>query len=146
MSSAEYSGSDRRREPRYATTDRAEVTIATDRQLEISGRVVDVSRFGIRLELFRPLDQGTKVKVMFRRPAVIVGEVRHCWRVGEAFQVGIQIEKVLISPNRHVDDDELALYVSGKGLTEPEFFYVRQHFSECQDCQRRLREREEPVR
>ena len=62
--------------------------------------------------------------------------------MGEGFHVGVQIQKVLISPNRHVDEDELALYVSGKGLTEAELFYIRQHFAECEDCQHRLEERE----
>jgi hypothetical protein len=108
-----------------------------------AGRALDVSRSGLRIALLSPLDPGTQVKITFRRPAVIFGEVRHCKWAGDAYHVGIKIEDVLISPNRHVDEDELALYLSGKGLTEAEFFYIRLHFSDCRECEERLRKREE---
>ena len=110
-----------------------------------AGRALDVSRSGLRIALLSPLDPGTQVKITFRRPAVIFGEVRHCKWAGDAYHVGIKIEDVLISPNRHVDEDELALYLSGKGLTEAEFFYIRLHFSDCRECQERLRKREESI-
>jgi hypothetical protein len=135
----------RRREPRYPTPDTAEVVILSDLPFLLSARVLDVSQTGLRVSIAASLGEGTKVKITFRRPAIIVGEVRHCKRVGDLFHVGIKIHEVLISPNRHVDEDELALYLSGKGLTEPEFFYIRLHFAECEGCQRRLRERETPA-
>jgi hypothetical protein len=135
----------RRREPRYPTTDAAEVMILSDSPLPLSARVLDVSQSGLRVSLPTSLKEGTNVKITFRRPAIILGKVRHCKRVGDLFHVGIEIHDVLISPNRHVDEDELALYLSGRGLTEPEFFYIRLHFAECEDCQRRLREREAPA-
>jgi hypothetical protein len=134
---------ERRREPRYPTNDLAEVTILAERSLPVSGQVEDVSRSGIRISLTSSLRLGTLVQITFRRPAVIIGEVRYCRRAGDRFQVGIKIVDVLISPNRHVDEDELALYLSGKGLTEAKFFYVRLHFSDCRECQERLRKREE---
>jgi hypothetical protein len=134
--------SNRRREPRYATTDTAEVGILLDPTSRRIGRVIDVSRSGLRIALPTPLDPGIEVRITFRRPTVIVGEVRHCARAGDEFHIGIAIRDVLISPNRHVDDDELALYVSGKGLTEAEFFYVRLHFADCEECSGRLQEQE----
>lgn len=106
------------------------------------GQVLDVSRSDLRVVLSSRLGPGTPVEITFHRPAVILGEVRQCRQMGDTFHVRIQIQEVLISSNRHVDDDELALYVSGKGLTEAEFFYVRRHFAECEECRRRLRERE----
>jgi hypothetical protein len=134
---------ERRREPRFPTNDLAEVTILAERSLPVSGQVQDVSRSGIRISLASSLRLGTLVQITFHRPAVIIGEVRHCRRAGDRFHVGMKIVDVLISPNRHVDEDELALYVSNKGLTEAEFFYVRQHFADCRECQARLRKSEE---
>jgi len=136
---------ERRREPRYPTNDAVEITVLAEPPLWFAGRVLDVSRSGLRVALLSPLDPGTQVRITFRRPAVIFAEVRHCKWAGDAFHVGLRIEDVLISPNRHVDEDELELYLSSKGLTEAEFFYVRLHFSDCPECQTRLREREESV-
>jgi len=133
---------ERRGEPRYRTDDLAEVTILAEASLPASGQVQEVSRSGIRISLSFSLRPGTLVQITFRRPTVILGEVRNCRRVRDGFHVGIKIVDVLISPNRHVDEDELTLYLSNKGLTEAEFFYVRQHFAECQDCEKRLRKRE----
>jgi hypothetical protein len=133
---------ERRREPRYPTSDAADVMVLAEPSWHLEGRVMDVSRSGLRVAVRSPLAQDTPVKITFRRPAVILGEVRHCQRARDVFHLGIEIREVLISPNRHVDDDELALYVSGKGLTEAEFFYVRLHFADCPICQGRLKERE----
>jgi hypothetical protein len=133
---------ERRSEPRYLTPDLAEVTILAETSAPVVGQVQEVSRSGIRISMTLALRPGTQIQITFRRPTVILGEVRNCRRMGDAFHVGIKIVDVLISPNRHVGDDELEFYVSNKGLTEPEFFYVRQHFSECPACGRRLRERE----
>jgi len=137
--------SERRREPRYPTNDSAEITVLGEPPVWFAGRVLDVSRSGLRIALLSPLGSGTRVRITFRRPAVIFGEVRHCKWAGDAYHVGVKIEDVLISPNRHVAEDELALYVSGKGLTEAEFFYVRLHFSDCPECQARLRNGEESL-
>src|SRR6202165_2370775 len=109
---------ERRREPRYPTNDLVELTVLAEPPVWFAGRVLDVSRSGLRVALLSPLGPGTQVKITFRRPAVIFGEVRHCKWASDAYHVGVKIEDVLISPNRHVAEDELALYLSGKGLTE----------------------------
>jgi len=139
------SEANRRHEPRYPTADAAEVVVLSDLPLPFPARVLEVSQTGLQVSLAASLGEGTKVKITFRRPAIVLGEVRHSKRAGDLFHVDIKIDGVLLSPNRHVDEDELALYLSGKGLTEHEFFYVRLHFSECEACQRRLREREAPA-
>jgi hypothetical protein len=85
--------SDRRREPRFECDDvAAEVRTET---FCLKGRVLDISRSGLRLAVPEALTAGSEVTVYFNR-VVAACEVRYC-TVSEAgwFDAGLQMQDVM---------------------------------------------------
>lgn len=132
---------ERRWEPRYPTNDPADVKVLPAGTIKASGFVLDVSRFGLRLELPIALQKGAEVKVAMQLDVVILGQVRYCRGVEDVFQAGISIRDVVYSSEeqeQHVHDDRLGLYAGGKGLTVPEVLKLKDHMIRCAACRIRL--------
>jgi hypothetical protein len=105
--------------------------------------VLDVSRSGLRLEMSTPIAKGSEIEVTARSQIAVFGEVRYCRRAGDSFHVGVLIRDVVQSHARavaHLDDDDVTLYLAGKGLTMAEVIRVKDHLANCQQCRTRLRE------
>jgi hypothetical protein len=129
---------DRRREPRYPTNDPAKIRIleAWDDPARFGGIVLDVSRNGMRVEVAKPLSTGMRVEVILIKASVF-GEIRYCRQVSLAYHVGIAIEDVFYPPSTsmdHIHDDQLSLYVAGKGLKASEAIRMQSHLRSCSDC------------
>ena len=106
-----------------------------------SGTVLDISKSGLRVAIPAHLRQGAQIEVILPKQVVIFGEVRHCSRAGEMFHAGILIEEVFYSrdlTSAHLHDDQLSLYLAGRGLTAREVLAVGQHVRMCSVCNRRL--------
>jgi hypothetical protein len=132
---------EKRREPRYSCKDAVAVRILSIGPRHFPATVVDVSRSGLRLELAIPIAKGSEIEVTARSQLVVFGEVRYCRRAGDSFQAGVLIRDVIQSrPQavKHLHDDELSLYLVGKGLTMPEVLRVGAHLETCEECRTRL--------
>jgi len=137
------SSGDRRREARYPCADRCDIRIRDGRGERLPATLRDVSRSGLRVEFTMPISKGIVVEVILPKEVVIFGEVRHCRRFGEIYQVGVQIQEIFFrrpGQGHHLHDDELSLYLVGKGLTAAEVMRLREHLPQCRFCQGRLAE------
>ena len=96
----------------------------------------------MKLELKTQLWTDAQVEVILPHQMVIFGEVRYCRRVDGIFQAGVLIHDVIdqrpATPG-HLRDDEVTLYLAGKGLTVPEVIRIKQHLPNCEACSVRLR-------
>jgi hypothetical protein len=140
----EGTGEDRRREPRYPCNDRAELRRLSD-GARFPITVLDVSRGGVGVALSASLSPGSQVEILMPREVVIFGEVRHCRRADDGFHAGILIEDVFYSGEtgkNHIHDDQLTLYLAGKGLTMREAIEVGQHLRACRLCNTRAQNAE----
>lgn len=130
---------EKRKERRYPTNDPAEVRVIPD-SMSLSATVIDVSRSGMRIELATPVPKGVRIEILMPTSRVVVfGEVRYCRRYGEAYHAGVMIEDVVqpkANAGAHVHEDEIALYVAGKGLNLAEVFRVEYHVPNCPSCRR----------
>lgn len=131
---------EKRKEPRYPTKDLAQVDTFPFRGTPVPATVIDVSKSGLRLELRTPLERGSRVEIMIRASkTAIFGELRYCRQSGAVFHAGVLIEDV-VYPSRnttqHVHEDDLALYIAGKGLTAAEVLRISDHLSACNRCTR----------
>lgn len=135
---------EKRRERRYPTNDPVEVRVFPSITTPIPATIVDVSRSGMKLELVTPLAAGgTRIEVtMPASRATVLGTVRYCRRVGTVYHVGVLIENVVQpKPDRiHLHDDEISLYIVGKGLTSSEVLWVETHVFRCDECHGRMLE------
>lgn len=130
---------ERRREHRYPTTDPAEVEVLSGPGTKIAALVMDVSRSGVRVWLPTRLKTDTEVNVWLRSHTIIVGVVRYCHANEVGFNAGILIRSVISSaPHSHIHDDDLSLYLVGKGLTLMEVARIKTHLTGCDICRGRL--------
>jgi hypothetical protein len=133
---------ERRREMRYPTNDPVDIQLldAGGGPL-MEGKVLDVSRSGLRLELRAPFSKGLRLKIALRDRTIIFGETRYCLRASPFYHVGVAIEAVFYafpSLGVHVQDEELNLYVHGEGLRAAAAIQVKNHLFSCGSCQVRL--------
>ncbi len=134
---------DRRWEPRYTTHDPATVKVLPAGKAQIPGLVLDISRFGLGVELPVPLDKGVEVKITMPFDVVVLGQVRYTVPREAAFHVGIFTREVIYDrPEQepHIHDDVLALFAIGRGLTAPEVIRLKDHLIGCPECRIRLAE------
>jgi len=132
---------EKRRERRYPCNDAVAVRVLSIGPQHFSATVLDVSRSGLRLELAFPIVKGSEVQVTARSQVVIFGMVRYCRPAGECFHAGVLIRDIVRPRDldaTHVHDDELSLYLVGKGLTMPEVIRVKDHLAICAECRTRL--------
>jgi|SRR5579871_2874530 len=135
-------GSERRQEARYNCADPCEIRVEPGARERVPGTVRDVSRSGLRLEITVPVLKGSFIEVMLPKEVVIFGEVRYCRPGSGTYQVGVQIQEVFYGTReiQHLHDDDLSLYLVGKGLTACEVIRAREHLQKCRRCRERLAE------
>jgi PilZ domain-containing protein len=134
---------ERRRDVRYPTNDRAQVEVLHANIQHLSALVLDVSRSGLRLGIEERIQPGLELKITLPRQVVIFGEVRYCRRVGKEFHAGVLITQLFQSVaecQQHLHNDEFGFYLVGKGLTATELLRVREHLVHCGSCRLRLAE------
>ena len=132
------SGPEKRKEARYPAHDAVEIRILPEGHL-LRATIIDVSRSGLRLELETALAKQSRIEVFTASKLTIVGEVRYCRKASGVFHAGVQIEEVVSaesSSSQHLPEDDLVLYVAGKGLTQAEIRRVEDHLSKCRSCSR----------
>jgi len=88
--------SERRRYPRHARNDPAEVCLVPIDGTSWQATVSDISSAGLGIELGAPLRRGSRIEVVSAKQ-VIFGEVRHCRKIGKIFRAGIVVEAVFYS-------------------------------------------------
>jgi len=132
---------EKRPERRYPTNDPVQVRAFPYTADAVPANIVDVSRSGMKLELTTPLPRETRIEVLLPLTKLaIFGEVRYCRRNGSVYHAGVLIGDV-IQPKpdtKHLHDDEISLYIVGKGLTASEVLRVEEHLSRCAACKGRM--------
>jgi hypothetical protein len=134
---------ERRRKARYPTNDTVDVGIVDSDYQRMPGTVLGVSRSGLLIELRIMIAKGTSIVLFLPKQVVIVGTIRYCLRTANTFLCGLLIKDVVYPRPwlvRHVHEDQLALYLAGRGLTALEVIQLRIHLLGCQDCRRLLAE------
>lgn len=133
---------ERRREPRYPCNDPAEVQVASATGPRLPATMLDISRSGLRVVLAAPVWKGADVEVILPKQAIIFGRVCHCRQSGEKFYAGIRIQDVFFRPHpvkgAHIEDQQLARYLAGLGLSVLEVLNVRAHLLKCKLCRSRF--------
>jgi len=92
-------GSERRKEGRYTVAEPASITISQPADFQpIEGQLTDVSRSGLRIRTPRVIHRGAHLHVQLKN-MVVFGVARYCRpRAEDEFEVGIEIEQVVIAP------------------------------------------------
>ena len=131
---------DKRREARYRTNDAVKIIVGTASQRQ-NAKILDVSRNGLQLEVGFFLFPGSRVEILTANGVVIFGEIRYCNQASERFHAGVLIHDAIFgkSPiSEHIDDDQLALYVAGPGLSAVDVLRIKQHLERCDSCRAAL--------
>jgi PilZ domain len=132
---------ERRGDMRHLTRDPVLVQTMCGAKLQQDGLVLDISDGGLMLELQRPLSKQMTVEVAFSGSALIIfGEVKHCRPARTGYRAGVQIQDIAMGSRRerHLEDDDLFLYLQGRRLTSAEVIRFRHHLKGCQACAARL--------
>jgi hypothetical protein len=121
----------------YPTNDAVEVSIADSDYQRVPGTLTGVSRSGLLIELGIMIAKGTTIVIFLTNQVVIIGEVRHCRRAANAFRGEVLVKDVVYDRPwlvKHVHEDQLALYLAGRGLTALEVIQLRTHLLDCAKC------------
>jgi len=81
------------------------------------------------------------VEVAFSGSALIIfGEIKYCRPVRTGYRAGVQIQDIAMGPRRerHLEDDDLFLYLQGRQLTSAEVIRFHYHLKGCEACASRL--------
>jgi hypothetical protein len=92
---------ERRQRPRFETDQQVSVTVLGEPEQRLDGRILNISAFGMRLEVPRPLAAGTLVKVEWEN-TLLLGEAVYSEPWGEGYAAGVKLEHAL------VDTEDLA--------------------------------------
>jgi PilZ domain len=93
-------GEERRVDPRAPIDEPASAKIlhpAVSSSDRVDGRVVNLSRSGLKLRLPLPMLPGTIVQVRFM-DRIALGEIRYCIPTGSEFYVGVRFQDVMEMP------------------------------------------------
>src|SRR5579875_614895 len=99
MSLAVLGGKDQRRHERHRLRGDAELSWGSgvDAVAGVTGNCLDVSVYGILVEVPRPIPEGTIVRVRIRTSDIAVqARVKHCEPYGPWFRVGLESLKAII--------------------------------------------------
>ncbi len=84
-----------RKEPRYKTDEAATLqTLNPFSPDRYPGRLADVSRTGMKLQIPVRVECGTLIKISLKN-MIAFGEVRYCVEVGDAFHFGVQVSQTV---------------------------------------------------
>ena len=133
---------DRRAEARYPTSDPATFHILPAGGW-VRATVEDVSKSGLRLAMKTEvaLHKGMRIEIALSGKAKIFGEVRHCRRMDGVLHAGIlilHVDKGYPASDHHIHDDQLSLYLLGKGLGVSEVMFLNEHLLSCRECRERM--------
>jgi hypothetical protein len=84
-----------RKEPRYKTEEA--ITFQTLNPFSpdrYPGRLADVSRSGMKLQIPVPVECGTLIKISLKS-MIAFGEVRYCVQVGDTYHYGVQVSQTV---------------------------------------------------
>ena len=129
------------RELHHTTMDAVEVCILGSDCRGVAGTVLDVSQRELRIGVDAPIVRGTRIDVVLHRRVTISGLIRFCRRSQVGYQIGLLIESIYYAQSTSADhphDDQLSLYLAGKGLTTMEIIHTRDHLAACRSCIKRL--------
>jgi len=86
---------ERRADPRHPTNRPATIKLLNPLQTltDVSVRVLEISRLGLKLCVNQPLMPGTLVQIRFNGK-LLLGEVRYCKAVGDDFHAGVRLQDV----------------------------------------------------
>lgn len=86
---------DRRTDVRHPSDQPATIKFLNPVQssADVSARVLEISRGGLKLRVNRPLMPGTLVQIRFGGK-LLMGEVRHCDPAGDEYHAGIRLQDV----------------------------------------------------
>jgi hypothetical protein len=132
---------EKRREPRYPTSDLVEICVLQQGNPRLGGTVLDVSRSGLRVEVAIPVSKGARLEILVPNRVIILGEARYCRRISDLYHVGVAIGEVYYAQSfseTHITDDRLAHYLDRKGPSAPEAIQVKNHLVACKSCRDRL--------
>ena len=94
---AQASGAEKRKEPRFATNDRAWLRVLRPLPGErMEALVLDVSKEGLKLSLTTRIDPGTVIEVRVGN-MLAFGEIRYCVKAGESIHAGVHLNDVWIT-------------------------------------------------
>lgn len=83
---------ERRSEPRVAVDDPVSILVLNPLDPNrLAGRVLDISRNGLRVRTQKFLSRGTVLQLRVR-DLVVMGEVRYCVKRADSFDAGIHIQ------------------------------------------------------
>jgi hypothetical protein len=85
---------ERRRSVRFPADDEAEVEIAGEPVVKLSGFLRDVSQHGVRLALPERVNSGAGVKIALAGGLELAGEIRYCRSAGAIYYAGVLIHQV----------------------------------------------------
>jgi hypothetical protein len=83
---------EQRKESRLKADQRVTVTAVPFAGTSVSGRLLDISDSGVRLQLADPLQCGSSVRVVSGL-TVIEGEVSRCDIDGDGYNIGLMVSK-----------------------------------------------------
>ena len=87
--------------------------------------------------------KGAAVVIFLPNQVWIIGTIRSCRRAADAFRCEVLVKDVVYARPRlvkHVHEDQLALYLAGRGLTAVEVIQLRNHLMDCKQCRSLLAE------
>lgn len=83
---------ERRREVRTPVSETASIRLLSPLEPErVEARILDISRNGMKIFMQRPVAPGVIIQIRLR-DTIVAGEVRHCLRVKDGFNVGLYIQ------------------------------------------------------
>lgn len=129
---------EKRREARYLCRDPAEVRAISWGSAYLPATVLDISRSGLRLEIATGIANNVDIEIKLPGRAVIFGAVRYLQRMKHAYHIGVEIMDVFYvrrpDDSGHIHEDQMLLYLAGRGLTASEVLAVRNHLRGCKGC------------
>lgn len=87
-----WAGLEKRKEPRYVTSDPVEVFLLDFGSVCVPGMLRDVSRDGFRVEIDLPVQRGARLKLRLRNHTTVFAVARYCRRTVDNYHVGAEIE------------------------------------------------------
>lgn len=90
---------DRRKEIRAPLNTPVWLRVLTYSSPVIEGRIVNISKHGMKLHLPQRLAPGVAVQLRMGGK-IVLAEVRHCSAIGDEFQAGVEIQDVFPIPGK----------------------------------------------
>jgi hypothetical protein len=128
----------------HRTTDVVEICISESEWRRFSGTIVGVSRSGVRVDVIAAVGHAV-LQIIVPNHVIIFGQVRSCRRTSAGYRVDVAMEDIYFAQmetSSHIHDDQLGLYLLGKGLNTAEVIHIENHLVACANCRRDLAETE----